>query len=87
LVEGDAFNAYMNLLFNSLKRFAIIYSNNKSETEDTKDSYVKHRVFTDWMDNHLNNWELAAHIPNRYKYQETSGKESFSAFYIFRKTN
>jgi len=86
LLEDNVFNAYMNLLFTSAKRFVIIYSSNKSENEDTKDSCVKHRVFTDWMDNHLNNWELEAHIPNRYKYQETTGKGSFSDFYIFRKT-
>ena len=87
LPEDDVFNAYMNLVFDSAERFVIIYSSNKSENEDTKDSYLKHRIFTDWMDNHLKNWELAAHIPNRHKYQETTGKGSFSDFYIFRKTN
>lgn len=87
LIEDSAFNEYMERLFNSAKMFVVIYSSNNSENEGYEGVHVKHRIFTDWVDSNLSNWELETHIPNRFKYYRETNKGSFSDFFIFRKTN
>ena len=85
LIENDIFSEYMQRLFYSANRYVIIYSSNKSKTEDNLPPHVKHRNFTDWIYNNLDNWEMDAYIPNRYPYKGDYRKGSFSNFYIFRK--
>jgi len=83
LVEDDIFNTYLTQLFESSKRFVIIYSSNEEDVGDT-DSHVRHRKFTDWIDNHQPNFELIEVIPNKYPRKDIKGPEtSFADFYIF----
>jgi len=86
LIEDRAFNEYMGRLFNSAKMFVIIYSSNHNENEGYEGTHVKHRIFTDWVDSNLSNWELETCIPKRFKYYRETNEGSCSDFFIFRKT-
>ncbi len=85
LVEDDIFEAYMTHLFNSSKRFVIIYSSNfqKGQTYHEKD-----RDFTTWVDKNKNDWRLLKKIDNKYKAPKgVSDPENKSKadFYIYEK--
>jgi hypothetical protein len=71
LVEDAVFGAYMRQLFGASRRYVIIYSCNTEDNYGREDAHVRHRKFTSWIAQHLRNWELVRHIPNRYSYQAT----------------
>ena len=83
LVEDEVFTQYMETLFRSASRFVIVYSSN--EVDEKKTKHVRHRVFTDWTEQHAQGWELAEKRPNAFPYEEDRHNESFADFYIFRR--
>lgn len=86
LVENNVFERYMNQLFDLAEEFVIIYSSNKSSSEDVVD-HVRHRVFTDWIAANRPNWNLIKKIDNKYPFDESKPKNtSFSDFYIYSKS-
>ena len=84
LIEDNVFNDYMNKLFYSATKYVIIYASNKNEEHYI---HVKHRKFTDWIENNKKEWKLIKHIPNKYPYDINKiGESSFADFYIFAKS-
>lgn len=79
LIEDSTFHSYMNRLFDSSKKFVIIYS---SDT-DKKGVFphVKHRHFSKWITDNKTKWKLLEHIPNRYPFDGKNG--SLADFYIY----
>ncbi len=88
LIEDDVFHDYMSKLFDSSKKFVIIYSSNddKQNNEDTA-IHVRHRQFTNWIERERGNFKLIKHIPNKYPGNGKGHKTSFADFYIFEKDN
>jgi hypothetical protein len=84
LIEDDRFEEHMRLLFNSAARFVIIYSSD-TDVNDHRDSHVKHRNFTKWIQANVSGWSLDRRIANRYPYAGDYKKGSFADFYIYRK--
>lgn len=62
LVEDEVFNRYMNDLFDLSTKYVIIYSNNI--IKKSKNSHVKYRKFTEWIEKNRPNWELINVIQN-----------------------
>lgn len=85
LVEDEIFNCYMERLFDSSRRFVIIYSSNTSENAKRPDAHVKHRHFSKWVTTCRPEWMLVECIRNKYPLDANTGKGSFADFYIYTK--
>lgn len=85
LIEDDAFNSYMETLFDSSEHFVIIYSSNTDINRRGQAAHVRHRNFTKWVEVNKTYWELVQCIPNRYPLKTDQNKESFSDFYVFER--
>ena len=82
LIEDDIYHSYMELLFDSSKRFVIIYSSNYDEEQRYQ---IKRRHFTKWVEKNRSQWKLIHHIPNRFPYNGDIKASSRSDFYIYKK--
>jgi len=85
LVEDEVFELYMTRLFDSSTRFVIVYSSNKDEQDKIQAPHVKHRKFTQWVDEHIRGWRLIQCIPNSYQYTYSNNEGSLADFYIYAK--
>jgi len=82
LVEDEVFDAYMRHLFAAAKRYVIVYASNDEAPSPAP--HVRHRRFTDWIEQHQPAWQLEGHTPNRYPPSLTDGEEvSFADFFVF----
>ena len=88
LIEDKVFNNYMERLFDSSKKFVIIYSSNTAENPKGKmaAAHVRHRKFSDWISQYRTEWELLEFIPNKHSLNESTGNGSFADFHIYMKT-
>ncbi|MCE5208533.1 MAG: class I SAM-dependent methyltransferase [Chloroflexi bacterium] len=86
LVEDEVFNQYMRTLFSAANRYVIIYSSNTDNGRKYHNSnHIKHRKFTNWVEENAHNWILKDYIPNRYPYTGDSKTGSFSDFYFYER--
>ena len=85
LVENPVFGDYMNRLFDSSKRFVIIYSSNTDDNPEGTAAHVRHRNFSKWINKHKEEWKLIKHIPNKYPFNGDTKTGSFADFYIYSK--
>ena len=85
LIENNVFFAYMDRLFDSSTKFAIIYSSNTDNQARLQEAHVKHRKFSHWIEQNKPEWKLIQHIPNRYPYSGDSREGSFADFFIYEK--
>jgi len=86
LIEDEVFNSYMHQLFDSSKKFVIIYSCNDVKFNNKKVVHVLCRNFTDWIKQNKKDWKLIQFIKNRFPYRKENQKHtSFSDFYIYEK--
>lgn len=85
LIEEEIFVHYIKRLFDSSEKFVIIYSSNTADNTGNQPAHIKHRIFTNWVDENRPHWRLVCHIPNRYPYGGDYYLGSFSDFYIFEK--
>jgi SAM-dependent methyltransferase len=83
LIEDATFEAYMRRLFEAATLYVIIYSSNKDEQDDVVVAHVRHRRFTDWVEQQMPAWTLLEHIPNRYSFVNDPVAGSFADFYIY----
>jgi cyclopropane fatty-acyl-phospholipid synthase-like methyltransferase len=84
LVETRVFEAYMRSLFVNAGRFVVIYSSNKASVGEAP--HVRHRQFTRWIETHQPEWQMTAHIPNRYPFDPAHPDDtSFADFYFFER--
>ena len=85
LIENDIFNVYMHRLFDSAENFVIIYSSNTNENKD-RAVHVKHRKFSEWIEQQEPKWKLHSIIPNKYPSTGDAQTGSFADFYIYEKS-
>jgi hypothetical protein len=82
LVEDAVFEAYMRRLFESARRFVIIYSSN--EDQEWTGQHVRHRQFTRWIEENRRDWHLHFTLKNAYPYDPGDPDQtSFSDFHVF----
>ena len=82
LVEDSAFDAYMRRLFESARKFVIVYSSNLDQ--DSPTIHVRHRKFTRWVEQNQPAWYLHSIIKNQYPYDpKDPDQTSFADFYVF----
>jgi len=85
LIEDDVFEKYIKRLFGTSTRYVVIYSSNRENQDKFQDPTVRHRMFTDFVDAYISDWELIEHIPNKYPYQGDAAQGSFSEFFIYKR--
>jgi hypothetical protein len=86
LVEDGVYETYMHTLFESSRRFVIIYASNYDK--QPKDLHVRHRKFTDWVKAKQPAFRMIDHIPNNYPFDPKKPNEtSFADFFIFELKN
>jgi hypothetical protein len=83
LLEDAVFAQYMHTLFQSAKRYVIIYASDTDDNRGYEGSHVKHRKFTQWIQQNAPAWKLLEHLPNRYPYTGDYRKGSFADFFIY----
>lgn len=84
LVENNVFARYMELLFQTSRRYVIIYSSNYNEI--TCSPHERERQFTDYVATQFKNWELIEKIKNRYPLSEYPAPlGSIADFYIYER--
>ena len=82
LVEDPVFDAYMRRLFESARRFVIVYSSNIDQDWPAK--HVRHRHFTRWVEQNRPDWCLQSTLKNAYPYDPADPKQtSFADFHVF----
>lgn len=85
LIEDENFENHMKLLFDSSKRFVLIYSSNVEKMNLFLKPHIRHRRFTDWIYKNAPDWKLILYTPNKFK--KSTRHHSFSDFYVFEKVN
>lgn len=87
LVEDVVFEDYMQKLFNSSKKFVIIYSSNGGIRGNLA-AHLKDRKFTDWIETNKKNFEFVLKVNNPYKYHDSLDdpeNTSMSDFYVYKR--
>ncbi len=87
LIEDNVFNDYMSRLFDSAKKFVIIYSSDTDMNPAEQAVHVKHRNFSKWVKEKKPQWELIRHIPNRYPFNGDTNSGSFADFFVYERTS
>ena len=86
LVEDRVFAQYMQTLFRAAKRYVIIYASDTDDNSDNAETHVKHRKFTQWIQQKEPAWKLLEHLKNRYPYTGDYRKGSFADFFIYERS-
>jgi SAM-dependent methyltransferase len=82
LVEDSVFESYMHRLFDSARRFVIVYSSNLNDATPTQ--HVRHRHFTSWVEQNRPQWHVTSKVANIYPYDAANaGDTSLADFYVF----
>lgn len=87
LVEDEVFETYITTLFNASTRYVVIYSSNIDDNFKFDVPHVRHRKFTEWVQQNFENWQLIHHKPNKYEYTGDHMTSSFADFFIYEKTD
>lgn len=85
LIEDDVFDEYMQRLFDSAERFVVVYSSNINDNSGKHGPHIRHRQFSDWIDELRPTWNLRQRIPNRYPFKGDTRTGSFADFFIYEK--
>ncbi len=85
LLEENLYFEHMRILFNTSKRFIIIFSSNSDGNIDYFGTHMRQWRFTDWVDQNQPGWNLTQHIHNKYPYNKKTKEGSISDFYIYEK--
>lgn len=82
LVEDEVFDRYMRQLFECARRFVIVYSSNDTRQSDSV--HVRHRRFTDWIEENRPDFQQVAFVKNAYPEDiRDIDNTSFADFYFF----
>lgn len=81
LVEDEVYLDYMQRLFSAAGRYVAIYSSNRREQSPGDPPHLRHRRFSDWIDQNRPEWRLLQHIPNRYPFENGAG--SYADFFFY----
>ncbi|OIJ10403.1 hypothetical protein BKP37_17840 [Anaerobacillus alkalilacustris] len=83
LIEDEIYHKYMTDLFNTSKKYVLIYSSNYNTKQN---NHVRHREFTKWIDSNQKDFKLVKKIKNKYPFEfKKRKKTSKSEFYLFEK--
>ena len=61
LVEDTVFECYMRTLFDSSKRYVIVYASDTDDNPIHEGTHVRHRKFSRWIRENAPNWTLVKH--------------------------
>jgi len=81
LVEDDVFDKYMTTLFDRSLAWVAIYSSNEEAQQQAP--HVRHRRFSDWIEQNRGDWKLAMTVPNAYPFDPERPDETSSADFFF----
>jgi len=86
LIEDVVFEAYMKELFQSARRYCIIYACDEDWLEADA-IHVRRRKFTEWIAQHIKNWRLSQITYNKYPHDGSGNPKnlSFSDFYFYER--
>lgn len=85
LIEDGTYFDYMEKLFASSSKYVIIYSSNDDEHKNNNvATHVKHRKFTNWVEQNVSNFKLIEHIPNKLPFNGDNDISSYADFYVFQ---
>jgi SAM-dependent methyltransferase len=81
LVEDGVYDKYLAHLFGAARRFAVIYSSDRSDVAVTlrQAAHVRHRPFTTDVAERFPGFRLRMHVPNRFP------ERSFASFYVYER--
>ena len=85
LTEDAVFEKYMKNLFDASNQYVIIYSSDSEDNRGYEGTYIKHRVFTNWVKDNRPDWKLSVKIPNKYPYHGDYDEGSFADFFVYEK--
>lgn len=85
LLEDDIFEDHMQRLFNSSRKYVVIYSSNTDKQKTIQLPHVKHRNFASWVNQVKPDWTMLEHIPNIHPLTNENKNGSFADFYIYKK--
>lgn len=87
LIEDSVFDEYMNKLFDSAKRYVIVYSSNDSARKSAS-AHVKHRAFTEWVAQARPDFQLIEKLENPYPEDiRDLDNTSFADFFFFERVS
>ena len=82
LIEDEIFEHYMRSLFYYARRYVVIYANNEDLAAQTR--HVRHRKFTDFVENEVSGWTLVSNEPNPYPWDPSNPNETtVASFHVF----
>lgn len=82
LVEDSVFDGYMRQLFKCARRYVIVYSSNTNQ--DWPFKHVRHRHFTQWVEQNEPGWCQQSIVKNAYPYDPADpANTSFADFHVF----
>lgn len=76
LVEDHVYESYMAELFGAAHRFVAVFSTNDERRVSAV--HLRHRRFTDWVEQNEMQWELLSILANPHK-----GRDSVADFYFY----
>ena len=85
LIEDDIYTGYMQRLFASASKFAIIYATNTDQQAGRQAAHVKHRKFSVWIETNATDWNLNQFIQNPFSREGDPQSDFFADFYIYEK--
>lgn len=83
LFEDSVFEEYMRDLFSVARRLVVVYSSDGEDESEWPE--VRHRHFTQWVEEFAPDWQLRERIPNRHPYVLGDVDSSWSDFYVYQK--
>jgi hypothetical protein len=86
LIEDDVFHQYMSHLFSSATRYVSVFSSDTDE-QMSRTPEVRHRRFTNWVEQHASEWELVQRVPHPHPWDAATSTGSLSEFFFFARTN
>lgn len=87
LIEQDVYESYLIHLFQSAKKFVLIYSSNENVPAAHAQFHVKERVFTNDVERLIPNFKFVRRDENKYstKYYKDEDIGSLSDFFLFER--
>jgi SAM-dependent methyltransferase len=85
LVEPEIFELYLRQLFESSRKYVIIYASDFNHEGEQIYQHDRRRNFTAFVNKNISGWKLLEVIKNKYPVKQYNEKGSFSDFYIYEK--
>lgn len=86
LVEDPVYEAHMARLFDSARRFVIVYSSDLEETPGDAGVHCRTRKFSSWVERERPGWVLTERELNRYPWTPENPHGSRSEFFVYERS-